>query len=1271
MDNNRHGTQQLHIVHWNSRSIIPKLGQLQNFINSYDVQIDIILINETWLSPDKAFKVTGYNIIRQDSDRPHGGVAVLIRDKFKFFNFNLNSCYDLQNILVSVELGTITLDILSVYIPPPPNGKFNIHHLNAAFSYIKSKHFIVIGDFNAHHTAWGCRNIDRRGNIIHSFVDSLNLVCLNDHNITTLAPFGQQGNVLDLVFASPHLSSSCSFDVLDDPMSSNHYPLLVGVLYNSVQSFMNSTSNADNSVTSESDNPLAEINFKKIDWRLFYEKCQENFSSFTITNVNIDPLELYNEFVQRLVDILLTFSKNDTVFKRQRSKSLIWWNDVCSQAVQQAKIALNSFRTYPSLENYIIYKQFDAKKKRVLSEQKLLSWVNLCSSFNRKTSTKIIWDFIRRYKFSKLNTQSKSKFFDDPNNVLLFLDKITSSSTINIPDSNRLNLQLLFRNKGLPSASWLIDPFKFHELQAALLHKKNTSPGPDFISYKVIQSLPDYVKKILLVIYNKLWDNGLVPTDWKSQYVVPILKPHKDANSVDAYRPISLTSCFAKCFETMLKNRLDWFIENHLLIPEYQFGFRKGKSTMFNLACLVGDIKNNLLSNKCTLAVFLDIKGAFDNIDHEYLIKSLSNLGLPGHVLKWLYHFLNGRCLFVKYKNKLYGPRYSFRGTPQGSVLSPLIFILSLVDFMRQIPNSVKYSFYADDLVIYLGCNDPKQGQDVMNTSLMVISDLLKNQLKLEVNVTKSAVILFTRNCAFVPKIWYESSLLPLKHSERYLGLILDSELNWKVHIEHLTKRTELGLNIMRSLAGLSWGSDPKVLKILYITTVRSHFDYGCMFFNDANYHFLRKLDVIQNKALRIISGAMMSSPINSLEVEVGVAPLIIRRSYIIDRFCLQLVSRDNVVTGIYLQNYIRPNFNQSSLSVGTNISHSVSYLNFQFQDVVFWSRLLPCFNQPFHSLIFDIPITLTRFQSKFDFLEFLDSKKDFGRIYTDGSKTKTRTSFAFYDAVSNNGKVFECSNYFSIFSAEVLALIYALLYIKSNCYNCKKFIILSDSMSALQSLSSKKISANFNYLVYLLRTHVFDLLYKCNTIVEFCWVPGHSGIWGNELVDSLTKLTENAEFCNFGVPYTDLHSSLKSTMFLRWSISLNNSRNYKGKWLTDIQSVPSTTAWFEKSNVYLGRKFITCLSRLRIGHCRFPAHLFRLNLLNNSSCIYCSFEPSTLDHLFFNCPVFNLQRLLFICSCKDVLNSNVFPLSVQDLLKNYDLYPSIFDFVNNTFGPL
>ncbi|XP_063535417.1 uncharacterized protein LOC134745332 [Cydia strobilella] len=343
--------------------------------------------------------------------------------------------------------------------------------------------------------------------------------------------------------------------------------------------------------------------------------------------------------------------------------------------------------------------------------------------------------------------------------------------------------------------------------------------------------------------------------------------------------------------------------------------------------------------------------------------------------------------------------------------------------------------------------------------------------------------------------------------------------------------------------------------------------------------------------------------------------------------------------------------------------------LNFEFQDIVYWSNLLPCFEHEYNDIMRDVVVELVKFESKYDFLEFLDDKTDFVKLYTDGSKTKDRTSFAFFDSFLNIGKVFECSSYFSVFSAEVLGIIYALEHIRDNYITENKFLILSDSMSALQALKNKCVSASVNYLIYKLRSCLSSLLNR-NITVEFCWVPGHSGIFGNELVDKLAKSTKNIQVCDLKVPQSDLVPFVKDLMIRRWNNLWSKSKEVKGKWLAEIVLAPSTKSWFEYQRKYVERAFITTMCRLRIGHARFPAHLFRLKLSDSAVCAHCNFNVCDLEHIFFHCPLFNLQRLLFVAMCLDT-GLRVLPSSVQGLLKYQQLYPVIYEFVLHTIGSL
>ena len=121
------------------------------------------------------------------------------------------------------------------------------------------------------------------------------------------------------------------------------------------------------------------------------------------------------------------------------------------------------------------------------------------------------------------------------------------------------------------------------ELCRSLNRSRDTAVGPDKIHYQFLKHLSESSLRVLLHAFNKIWQNGQIPSSWQEATIIPIPKPGTDHSNPTNYCPIALTSCICKTMERMVNDRLVWTLERERLISEYQCGFRRGRSTLDHL----------------------------------------------------------------------------------------------------------------------------------------------------------------------------------------------------------------------------------------------------------------------------------------------------------------------------------------------------------------------------------------------------------------------------------------------------------------------------------------------------------------------------------------------------------------------------------------------------------------------------------------------------------------------------------------------------------------
>ena len=378
----------------------------------------------------------------------------------------------------------------------------------------------------------------------------------------------------------------------------------------------------------------------------------------------------------------------------------------------------------------------------------------------------------------------------------------------------------------------------------------NKSTGPSSIPLNLLQSVADLIVFPLCYIINKSLLNGIFPDKLKIVKVVPL---HKGGSTEDLnnFRPISLLSIFDKIIEKIMHKRLYHFLELHNVLFDNQFGFRKNNSTSYALMEITEKIKESIDNGKYGCGIYIDLRKAFDTVNHNILIKKLEHYGVRGILLEWFKSYLNERKQFVFMNGESSDIKYMACGVPQGSVLGPLLFLLYIND-LPNISAKLKFFLFADDTNIYFESDDLLNVEKTVNKELKKLY-LWLNVNRLSLNVSKTQYIIFHPYNKPLRKhitIKINKKAITEKDHIKYLGVIIDSHLNWKKQILSITKKMSRCIGIMCKLRHFV---TREMLKNIYYSLLYPHLVYAIEVWGSACAAEINKILVLQKRALRII----------------------------------------------------------------------------------------------------------------------------------------------------------------------------------------------------------------------------------------------------------------------------------------------------------------------------------------------------------------------------------------------------------------------------------
>ena len=382
--------------------------------------------------------------------------------------------------------------------------------------------------------------------------------------------------------------------------------------------------------------------------------------------------------------------------------------------------------------------------------------------------------------------------------------------------------------------------------------KTNKALAYDNIPPKIIKWLADVLAPLITQIFNRYLSLGKYPDLFK---IAKITALHKDGDRSDCenYRPISVLPQLNQIFEKLIQCHLtDFFTKNNVLTKN-QYGFRKGHSTSHGITHLNEKVIESLEKKYICAVLFIDLKSAFDTIDHDILIKKLGHYGVRGNTLSLLKSYLQNRKQYVCGGDGIDSILLDVTiGVPQGSVLGPLLFIIFINDIVNC--NDLSAVLFADDAA-FLGYHKSlKHLKKIMNTQTKQICDWLITN-KLTINVKKTKYMIFHkkkggkfRKMVKKFKIYVNNFCIKQVEEFKYLGITIDNKLNWHNHIEYLCSHVS-------KAAGVLYRLKPKLpssaLKLIYHSLISSKLRYGIAAWGSARSTALHRLNLLNNKAVK------------------------------------------------------------------------------------------------------------------------------------------------------------------------------------------------------------------------------------------------------------------------------------------------------------------------------------------------------------------------------------------------------------------------------------
>ena len=369
----------------------------------------------------------------------------------------------------------------------------------------------------------------------------------------------------------------------------------------------------------------------------------------------------------------------------------------------------------------------------------------------------------------------------------------------------------------------------------------NSAAGPDGIPAILLRKCADSVARPLANLWKASLDSGVVPARLKEGNVTPIFKGGKKGDSAN-YRPVVLTSHVAKVFERIVADKLMTHLDEEGLISDSQHGFRRGRSCASQLLQHYQGILRALESGCDADVIYLDFSKAFDKVDHGLLLCKLMNLGITGPIVEWLKSFLCDRKQRVVVGGNTSSWTRVKSGVPQGTVLGPILFLVSIIDIDTGIKSTM--SSFADDTRVF-GRITGDVDRRVLQEDLERVYEWAEAN-NMAFNDDKFKVLQYKAGRgSSAPGLYFSPGGAEIEGvpSLRDLGVQMTDSAKFDEQIDKVIKKSRQMMGwMLRSFKT----REPKPMLILYKAVVLPHLDYCCQLWSPKTLGDIRRVEGVQ-----------------------------------------------------------------------------------------------------------------------------------------------------------------------------------------------------------------------------------------------------------------------------------------------------------------------------------------------------------------------------------------------------------------------------------------